>query len=104
MPGQRSRRGRTSSSVPGSIHHPAEVGQNGGALGAGLEVRLERGPVAGRQLVVQILRQPFHPAIAHGLSPFYRSRCRRKASRARCSWDLDVPVANPSISAISSCR
>ncbi len=70
-----------------------EIGQRGGAGSARPQMGLERRPVVGRKLVVEIFGEPVGPRIIHHHAP-QRSRWRRSAIRARCSCDFEVPVGD----------
>ena len=86
----------------GPHHDAAEIGEHGPAGDAVAQVRLQLRPLRGGELVIEVLGQPVGPLVAHRTP--HRSRCCRRAIRARCSWDFEVPVARPSIWPISSCR
>jgi hypothetical protein len=85
--------------APGPHGHPRGLRQGRGAGRAGGEMPLQGLPLGVGQLAVEIVAQPVGPGmrgVSHGVQ---RSRWRRSAIRARCSWDFELPTARPSMSA-----
>src|SRR6185503_9178440 len=83
-----------------------ELTERACALRAAREVRLGLGLLGGGELPVEELGQARAPRVGSGLGHGWSSMgpsCARRRSRARCSWDLLVPIAIARRAAISSC-